>query len=104
MSYESQLNYQSGKLINPAKLSLFISVALHLLVLKFGLPTLNFNNDSGQREVSVIELSPEQQSRLPYLYTQIENHNIPNISKLPPVDKRKTDAPCAIHSSLIPGL
>ena len=104
MSYESQLNYQSGKLINPAKLSLFISVALHLLVLKFGLPTLNFNNDSGQREVSVIELSPEQQSRLPDLYPQIENPNIPNISDLPPVDNSNPAAPFAIPRSLIPGL
>ena len=104
MSYESQLNDQSDKLINPAKLSLLLSVALHLLVLKFGIPTLNFNNDSGQREVSVIELSPEQQSRLPDLYPQIENPNIPNINDLPPVDSSQPAAPFAIPHSLIPGL
>lgn len=65
MSYESQLDRQSSKLINPAQLCLLLSVALHLLVLKFGLPTIKFNDNSGQREVSVIELNPEQQSRLP---------------------------------------
>ena len=70
MSYESQLDNQSGKLVNPAKLCMLLSIALHLLVLKFGLPTIRFNNDSGRREVSIIELNPEQQSRLPNLYPQ----------------------------------
>ncbi|MDJ0569620.1 MAG: energy transducer TonB [Pleurocapsa sp. MO_192.B19] len=105
MSYESKLNNQSGKLINPAQLSLLLSLALHLLVLKYGLPTLNFNDDSGQREVSVIELNPEQQSRLPDLYPQLET---PDLNNLPPVDtpvdNSEPAAPFAIPRSLFPGI
>ena len=102
MSYESKLNNRSGKRINPAQLSLLLSVALHLLVLKFGLPTLKFNDDdAGQREVSVIELSPEQQSRLPDLYPQIKT---PDINNLPSIDDSEPAAPFAIPPSLIPGI
>ena len=107
MSYESQLDNQSGKLINPAKLCLLISIALHLLVLKFGLPTIRFNNDSGRREVSLIELNREQQSRLPNLYPQLETpdlENIPDISNLPDLDSSDPAAPFAIPPNLIPGI
>ncbi|MEM8675942.1 MAG: hypothetical protein AAGF83_19030 [Cyanobacteria bacterium P01_G01_bin.67] len=104
MSYESQLDNQSGKLINPAKLCLLLSIALHLLVLKFGLPSLRFNNDSGRREVSVIELNPEQQSRLPNLYPQLETPDIPALSNLPELDNSEPAAPFAIPPNLIPGI
>ena len=104
MSYESKLDNKSGKLINPAQLCFLISVGLHLLVLKFGLPTLKFNDESGRREVSVIELNPEQQARLPDLYPQLDTPNVPNLADLPPVDNSKPAAPFAIPPSLIPGL
>ena len=107
MSYESQLDNQSGKLINPAKLCLLISIALHLLVLKFGLPTIRFNNDSGRREVSIIELNPEQQSRLPNLYPQLQTpdqENIPDLTNLPELDSSDPAAPFAIPPNLIPGI
>lgn len=104
MSYDSQLNHQSGKLINPAQLCLLMSVALHLLVLKFGLPTIKFNNDSGTREVSVIELSPEQQSRLPNLYPQLQTPDIPGLEDLPEIDNSDPAAPFAIPPNLIPGI
>ncbi|MEL6927842.1 MAG: energy transducer TonB [Cyanobacteria bacterium J06600_6] len=100
MSYESQLNRQSSKLINPAQLCFLLSVALHLLVLKFGLPTIRFNNDSGQREVSVIELNSEQQARLPEQYSQPETPDIPNLN-LPQPDLSDPAAPFAIPPDLL---
>ncbi|MGL5794741.1 MAG: energy transducer TonB, partial [Waterburya sp.] len=105
MSYESKLARQSGKLLNPAKLCLFLSVGLHLLVLQFGLPSLNLDGDSSIREVSVIELSPEQQSRLPNVSPQLNTPNIPGFNNnLPPVDNSKPASPFAIPRSLIPGI
>jgi outer membrane biosynthesis protein TonB len=85
MSYESKLDHQSDKLINPTQLCLLLSVALHLLLLKFGLPTLEFNNDDGKREVSIIELNAEQQSRLPDLEPQLETSDLAELAKnIPP--------------------
>jgi outer membrane biosynthesis protein TonB len=105
MSYESKLARQSGKLLNPAKLCLLLSVGLHLLVLKFGLPSLNLDGDSSIREVSVIELSPEQQSRLPNASPQLSDPNIPGFNNnLPPADNSQPASPFAIPRSLIPGI
>ncbi|WP_319420134.1 energy transducer TonB [Pleurocapsa sp. FMAR1] len=104
MVYESKLDNQFSKLINPAQLCLIISLALHLLVLKFGLPSLKFNNDSGERKVAVIELSPEQQARLPNLSPELNTPNTPNINNLPPIDNSEPAAPFAIPRSLFPGL
>lgn len=104
MSYESKLDNRAGRIISPGQLCLLLSVALHLLVLKFGLPTIEFNNDSGRREVSVIELNPEQQARLPNLYPQLETPNLPELDDLPDVDLNEPAAPFAIPPSLIPGI
>jgi outer membrane biosynthesis protein TonB len=87
MSYESQLDNQSSKLINPAQLCLLLSVVLHLLVLKFGLPPLQFNNDDSIREVEIIELDAEQQARLPDLNPQQNSPDLANFidpANLPP--------------------
>ena len=100
MSYESKLDRQSHKLISPVQLCLLLSVALHLLVLRFGLPTIKFNNNGGQREVSVIELTPEQQARLPNLYPQLP----PDLSDLPQPNLDEPAAPFAIPPNLIPGI
>lgn len=104
MSYESKLDGRSGKLINPAQLCLLLSIALHLLVLKFGLPTIRFNNDSGRREVSIVELNPEQQSRLPDLYPQLETPEVPELNQPPESELDEPVAPFAIPPSLIPGI
>ncbi|MEL6438473.1 MAG: energy transducer TonB [Cyanobacteria bacterium J06621_8] len=109
MSYESQLDNQSGKLINPAKLCFFLSIALHLLVLKFGLPTLRFNDDSGTREVSLVELNAEQQARLPKLFPQLETPELPDLEGLPELNNSEFDgsepaAPFAIPRDLFPGI
>ncbi len=104
MSYESQLDNQSGKLINPAQLCLLISIAFHLLILKFGLPTIKFNNDSGRREVSIIELNPEQQSRLPNFSPQQSTPDTPDLSNLPDFDSSEPASPFAIPPNLIPGI
>ena len=104
MSYESKLDNHSNKFISPTQLCLLLSVALHLLVLKFGLPTIRFNNDSGRREVSIIELNPEQQSRLPDLSPQLDTPDIPDPANLPEPDNSDPAAPFAIPPSLIPGI
>ena len=101
MSYESKLDPQSHKLVSPVQLCLLLSVVLHLLVLRFGLPTIRFNNDGGQREVSVIELNPEQQARLPDLYPQLQSDSNLN---LPQPDLDDPAAPFAIPPDLIPGI
>ncbi|NJO94695.1 MAG: hypothetical protein HC775_02130 [Hyellaceae cyanobacterium CSU_1_1] len=87
MSYESQLDHESGKLINPTQLCLLLSVVVHLLVLKFGLPTFKFNDDDGKREVSIIELNSEQQARLPDLEPQLKTPDLASLTNpanLPP--------------------
>ncbi|MBE9046985.1 energy transducer TonB [Pleurocapsales cyanobacterium LEGE 10410] len=107
MSYESKLNNQSGRLINPTQLCLLLSVGFHLLVLKFGLPTIRLNQDSGEREVSIIELNPEQQARLPNLYPQLDTSDIPNVpdfNNFPTADNSEPAAPFAIPPDLIPGI
>ena len=104
MSYESKLDNRSSKFISPTQLCLLLSVALHLLALRFGLPTIRFNDDSEIREVSIIELNPEQQSRLPDLYPQLDTPDLPNISNLPEPDSNEPVAPFAIPPSLIPGI
>ena len=104
MSYQSKLDHQSSKLVNPAQLCLLLSIALHLLVLKFGLPTIKFNNDSGTREVSIIELNPEQQSRLPDLYPQLNDPAVSDPNNLPGANSSDPAAPFAIPPNLIPGI
>ncbi|HEY9770764.1 MAG TPA: hypothetical protein V6C71_20120 [Coleofasciculaceae cyanobacterium] len=104
MSYQSKLDHQSSKLVNPAQLCLLLSIALHLLVLKFGLPTIKFNNDSGKREVSVIELNREQQSRLPDLSPQLNDPARSDPNNLPGANSSDPAAPFAIPPNLIPGI
>ena len=106
MSYESKFERKSGKFITPAQLCLLASVALHLLVLRFGIPTIKFNNESGRREVSIIELNPEQRDRLPNLSPQLNTPDtpVPDINDLPPVDTSEPAAPFAIPKDLIPGI
>ncbi|MGF1541449.1 MAG: energy transducer TonB [Pleurocapsa sp.] len=94
----SSLNSQTDRFINPTLLTLLVSVVLHLLVYKFGFPSLKFNIDSGKREVSIVELTPSQQSRLPNFSPQLDRPEVPNL----PLD---TPAPpFALPRSLTPGI
>lgn len=102
MTYDSKFNHQSEKLINPAYLCLIASVVLHLAVLKFGLPSFNSEDNVEKRKVAVIELSPEQQARLPNLSPQLQTPNVPN--DLPPIDDNEAAPSFAIPRSLIPGI
>ena len=100
MSYESELNNQPGKFIKPTQLAFIFSIILHLLVYRFGLPTLNFKNDSGKRQVSVIELDSNQQLRLPDLYPELDIPQVPNI----PPDDSLAAPPFALPPGLTPGI
>ena len=104
MSYESKLDNQSSKLINPAQLSLLLSVVFHLLVLRFGLPTIRFDDDGGRREVSVIELNPEQQSRLPDRYAppEVPDVAVPDLPQTDLSDLDEPVAPFAIPPNFLP--
>jgi hypothetical protein len=79
MSYESRLKDRSNSFLQPTQIAFIVSVLLHFLIYKFGLPSfgLHFNN-SVNREVSIIELTPEQQSRLPDLEPQVDIPELPN--------------------------
>ena len=102
MSYESELNARTGKFINPTLLTLLLSIVLHLLVYKFGFPSLKLNTDPGKREVSIIELTPAQQSRLPNLYPQLDIPEVLNSPVDKPLDRAAP--PFALPRSLTPGL
>jgi outer membrane biosynthesis protein TonB len=79
MSYESRFSDRTNPFLQPTKIALVISLGLHLLIYKFGLPNFGLNFDNGlKREVSIIELSPEQQARLPDLEPQVDIPELPN--------------------------
>jgi outer membrane biosynthesis protein TonB len=101
MSYESQLNNQSGKFINPTQLCLLLSVILHLLALKFGLPTFKFNNEDSKREVAIIELDAEQQARLPDLESQLNLQDLAN-APLPPNLLPEAADPSSLPPLIVP--
>jgi outer membrane biosynthesis protein TonB len=101
MSYESQLDHQSGKLINPTQLCLLLSVILHLLALKFGLPTFKFNNEDSKREVAIIELDAEQQARLPDLEPQLNLQDLAN-APLPPNLLPQVTDPSSLPPLIVP--
>ncbi len=101
MSYESELNPQAGKsIIKPSYLAFILSLLLHLLVYRFGLPSLNLKQDGGKKQVAVIELNAEQQSRLPNLYPELD---IPQVPDIPPDDSLPAP-PFALPPELTPGI
>lgn len=115
MSYESELSNRGGispslnepytnNFFRPTSVALIASVILHLLVYRFGLPNLSFNNNPTKREVSVVELTPEQQSRLPNLYPEFYREpEIPEVDNLP-TDTDSPAPPFALPPSLTPGI
>jgi TonB family protein len=82
MSYESRLNNFQSKITNPTYIALFISLILHFLVYKYGLPnfSLQDKNPPGRINVPVIELTPEEEARLPNLDLELD---IPEFNNTP---------------------
>ncbi|MGV2828859.1 energy transducer TonB [Myxosarcina sp. GI1(2024)] len=114
MSYESKINNRgeitgslephANNFLRPTPLALLASVILHLLVYKFGLPNFSFNTNPTKREVSIVELTPEQQSRLPNLYPELYRQpEIPGLENLP-TDTDNPAPPFALPPSLTPGI
>jgi TonB family protein len=82
MSYNSKVNNRASLLIQPTQIAIIISVALHLLLLKYGLPKLSLaqKNSTEDFAVPLVELSPQEQTRLPDLSPEPTWNNLP----LPP--------------------
>ncbi|GAB4533266.1 MAG: hypothetical protein Tsb0014_18490 [Pleurocapsa sp.] len=101
MSYESELNInqnRASRFINPTPLALILSLVLHLVIYKFGLPRFYLNSNSGKREVSIVQLTPDQQSRLPNLYPE------PNIPETLPEDIPNDSDPAAPPYAFTPNI
>jgi outer membrane biosynthesis protein TonB len=70
MSYDSKLNNnRSSQLISSTQIAIAISFLLHFLLFKYGFPILSLSDKTaqGKLNVPIIELSPQEQSRLPDL-------------------------------------
>jgi TonB family protein len=79
MSYDSKVNNRASLLIQPTQTAIIISVALHLLLLKYGLPKLSLahKNSAENLPVPFVELSPLEQTRLPNLSPEPTWNNLP---------------------------
>ena len=80
MSSKSNINL-SNKLIRSTQIAIFISLAIHLLLLKYGFPRLVIEENKNitiKETVPTIELTPAEQSRLPNLTPEV---NIPELNK-----------------------
>lgn len=79
MSYDSKLNNRASKPIQPTQIAIIISVVLHLLLLRYGLPKLSLaqKNSAEDFAVPLVELSPQEQTRLPNLSPEPTWNNIP---------------------------
>ena len=83
MSYKTNINNRSNKLITPTQISIFISIVIHVLLLRYGFTQLAIERDNQiniKETVPTIELTPEEQSRLPNLTPEL---NIPELNKTP---------------------
>ena len=83
MSSKSNINNPSNKLISPTQIAIFASLAIHLLLLKYGFPRLVLEEDKDltiRETVPTIELTPQEQSRLPNLTPEL---NIPELNQTP---------------------
>ncbi|MBE9169682.1 TonB family protein [Pleurocapsales cyanobacterium LEGE 06147] len=79
MSYDSKLNNRASLLIQPTQIAIIISLALHLLLFKYGLPKLSLENKNSTEDFAVplVELSPLEQTRLPDLSPEPTWNNMP---------------------------
>jgi outer membrane biosynthesis protein TonB len=82
MSYESKLNNFPSNIVNPTYIALLISLLLHFLVYKYGLPNFSLKDKNllGKINVPVIELTPEEEARLPNLYPELD---VPEFNNTP---------------------
>ncbi len=79
MSYDSKVNNRASLLIQPTQIAIIISVALHSLLLKYGLPKLSLAHKNSAEDFAVpfVELSPLEQTRLPDLSPEPKWNNLP---------------------------
>lgn len=83
MFSKSNINNSSSKLIRPTQIAIVISLGIHVLLLKYGFPQFAIEEDKKitiKETVPTIELTPQEQSRLPNLSPQL---NIPELNKTP---------------------
>ena len=82
MPYELKTEKLSPKFLNASQIAILLSLGLHLLVYKYGFPTLLIKEEPRNRDrtVSTIELSPLEQARLPSLEPEWE---IPTFNNTP---------------------
>ena len=83
MSSKSHTNNLANRLVKPTQIAIVMSVAIHLFVVKYGFPKLVINEDNNVRikeTVPTIELTPEEQARLPNLTPEV---NIPELNQTP---------------------
>ena len=81
MPYEIETK-NNHKFLNASQIAILLSLGLHLLIYKYGFPTLLIKEESSNREkmVSTIELNPLEQARLPKLEPE---WNIPTFDNTP---------------------
>ena len=83
MSSKSNINNPANKLIRPTQIAICLSLAIHVLLLKYGFPQFSIEEDKKitiKETVPTIELTPAEQSRLPTLNPE---SNIPELNKTP---------------------
>lgn len=83
MSSKSNLNNSSNKLISSSPIAIVISLAIHLLLLRYGFTKFAIEKDKKiaiPENVPTIELTPQEQSRLPQLTSEL---NIPELNPTP---------------------
>lgn len=80
MPYE--LETKNHKFLNASQIAILLSLGLHLLIYKYGFPTLLIKEEvsNPERMVSTIELNPLEQTRLPNLEPEWE---IPTFDNTP---------------------
>jgi outer membrane biosynthesis protein TonB len=69
MPYELETDKLSHKFINVTQIAILLSVGLHLLLYKYGFPTLLIKEKLNNKDktVATVELSPVEQARIPDL-------------------------------------
>lgn len=82
MPYELKTDKLSHKFLNASQIAILLSLGLHLLVYRYGFPTLLIKEEPRNRDnmVSTIALNPLEQARLPNLEPE---WNIPTFNNTP---------------------
>ena len=83
MSSKSSINSFSNPIIRPTNIAIFISLVVHLVLLIYAFPRLVIQEKKKtniRENVATIELTPEEQSRLPNLTPELD---IPELNPTP---------------------